>query len=91
MWLLCSHQRCIRRRCTQRLRPPRWQDLYLVGTVDPGTRFPSRASCITASAAALMPPHARQAQGQEPAAATIGSLSDDLLAACFSLLEQADL
>lgn len=30
-------------------------------------------------------------QGQQPAAPTIASLGDDLLAKCFSLLEQADL
>ncbi|EFN50954.1 hypothetical protein CHLNCDRAFT_55445 [Chlorella variabilis] len=39
-----------------------------------------------------MPPRrSRRAQGQHPAAATIGWLGDDLLAKCFSLLGQADL
>ena len=64
MWLLCSHHGHCRRRCTQRLRPPRWQGGAWLLHCKPRNLHHGIFGRVP------MPPRAsHQGQGQQPAVA----------------------
>ena len=75
--------------CARRLRPPRWRLLAPPSQV--AQVAPSILSALHLKCAKMALRASRRVQGQKPAAVTIASPGDDLLAKCFSLLDQSDL